>query len=107
MKKIILVLSITMLTCIVAVAQQVTPKADVREVSQRARIHEGRNDGDLTRSEAKALNKQQRHIRRTERRAKSDGTVTSTEKMKLQRKQNRASRNIRRSKNNGAQNQNK
>ncbi len=107
MKKIILVLSITMLTRIVVVAQQVTPKADVREASQRARIHEGRKDGDLTRSEAKALNKQQRHIRRTERRAKSDGTVTSTEKMKLQRKQNRASRNIRRSKNNGAQNQNK
>lgn len=107
MKKLILSLSITILMTIAVVAQQVTPKADAREVSQRARIREGRKEGDLTRAEAKALNKQQRHIRRTERRAKSDGTVTSTEKMKLQRKQNRASRNIRKSKNNGAQNQNK
>lgn len=107
MKKIILTLSITMLTGIVVVAQQGVPKAGIREASQRARIQEGRKEGDLTSTEAKALNKQQRHIRRTERRAKSDGTVTSTEKMKLQRKQNRASRNIGKSKNNGAQSQNK
>ena len=103
MKTIILILSLMVLATVGTLAQDATPKTDVREGAQRARIHEGRKDGDLTKGEAKALNKQQRHIRRTERRAKADGTVTSTEQMKLQRKQNRASRNIRRAKNNGVQ----
>jgi hypothetical protein len=46
------------------------------------------------------LNKQQRHIRRSERRAKADGDVTVREKARLERKQDRASRNVRRAKNN-------
>jgi hypothetical protein len=104
MKTIILILSIMVLVAVGTFAQDATPKTDVREGVQRARIHKGRKEGDLTNGETKALNKQQRHIRRTERRAKADGTVTSTEQMKLQRKQNRASRNIRKAKNNGVQN---
>ncbi|MBX2899833.1 MAG: hypothetical protein KF775_09280 [Cyclobacteriaceae bacterium] len=76
-------------------------RTDVRQKTQRARIAEGRADGDLTNGEAAALNRQQRHIRRTERRAKADGTVTASEQRRLDRKQNRASRNIRRAKHNG------
>lgn len=79
-------------------AQDATPKVNAREKEQRARIHEGRADGELTKNEASKLNAQQRHIHKTERRAKADGIVTRRERKKLNREQNRASRNIRRQK---------
>jgi hypothetical protein len=88
------------MVALVTQAQTQTRRADTRQKAQRVRIAEGRQDGDLTNQEAAALNKQQRHIRRTERRAKADGVVTPREKMKLERKQDRANRNIRRAKNN-------
>lgn len=100
MKKHILIFSVLSLLSAALYAQDATPRANVRQKAQRARIAEGRVDGDLTNAEAAALNKQQRHIRRTERRAKSDGTVTVAEKRKIERKQDRANRNIRRAKNN-------
>jgi hypothetical protein len=76
------------------------PKADVRRADQRARIQEGRQTGELTNKEATKLNKRERHIRRTERRAKADGTVTPAEQKKINREQNRTSRAIRRDKHN-------
>ncbi len=91
-----------MMIGLAAWAQEVTPKVDARQKAQRGRIHEGRADGELTHKESKALNKQQRHIRRTERRTKADGDVTVAERRKLDRKQDRANRNIRRAKNNEA-----
>jgi hypothetical protein len=100
MKKHILIFSALCLASTALYAQDATPRANARQKAQRARIAEGRIDGDLTHAEAAALNRQQRHIRRTERRAKADGTVTVAEKRKINRKQNRASRNIRRAKNN-------
>jgi hypothetical protein len=100
MKKHILLFSFLTLFGVVVYAQDATPRANVRQKAQRARIAEGRATGDLTNAEAAALNKQQRHIRRTERRAKADGTVTVAEKRKIERKQDRANRNIRRAKNN-------
>jgi hypothetical protein len=75
-------------------------RSDARQKSQRVRIHEGRKDGEVTNGEAALLNKQQRHIRRSERRAKADGDVTAREKVRLERKQDRANRNIRRAKHN-------
>jgi hypothetical protein len=81
-------------------AQERTPRADGRQAAQRGRIAEGRRDGEVTNGEAALLNKQQRHIRRSERRAKADGDVTVGERKRLERKQDRASRNIRRAKNN-------
>jgi hypothetical protein len=102
MKKTVLVFSILMMTGLTVLAQEATPRADVRQKSQRARIHEGRTDGDLTRQETALLNKEQRHIRRSERRAKADGDVTVVERRKLERKQHRANRHIRRAKNNKA-----
>lgn len=81
-------------------AQTDTKRADVRQHAQRARIADGRKDGEVTRREAAALNVEQRHIRRAERRMKSDGEVTRAEKRRLEKKQNRASRHIRRAKNN-------
>lgn len=81
-------------------AQTDTKRADVRQHAQRARIAEGRADGELTKREAAGLNVEQRHIRRSERRAKADGEVTVQEKMRLERKQNRSNRHIRRAKHN-------
>ncbi len=95
-----LIIFLLVMPCISALAQDRTPKVDTRQAVQRGRIHEGRKDGDLTKREASALNTQQRHIRRTERRAKADGEVTVAERRKLDRKQDRANRNIRRAKNN-------
>lgn len=89
-----------MMLGIATFAQEATPRVDARQKSQRARIHEGRSSGDLTPKESALLNKQQRHIRRAERRAKSDGDVTVHERRRLDRKQDRASRTIRRAKNN-------
>ena len=78
----------------------VRTRTDKRQVAQRARIHEGRKDGEVTRREAAVLNAEQRHVRRSERRAKADGEVTPQEKRRLERKQNRTSRHIRRAKSN-------
>jgi hypothetical protein len=99
MKKIVLA-SLFSLIGIVAYAQDTTPRTDVRQKTERARIHQGRKSGEITNREAVTLNKQQRHIRRSERRAKADGEVTGAEKRKLERRQDRASRHIRRAKTN-------
>jgi uncharacterized membrane protein YebE (DUF533 family) len=99
MKKIFVIVLLTMVT-VIAYAQQ-TPVADQRQRNQQVRIREGVVTGDLTRTETRRLRTEQRHIRRTERRAKADGTVTSQERRKIQRKQNRASRDIRRQKTDG------
>jgi len=90
---------ITVMVSIITYAQS-TPRADVREKTERARIHQGRQSGEVTNGEASALNREQRHIRRSERRAKADGEVTGQEKRRLERKQDRASRHIRRAKHN-------
>jgi hypothetical protein len=89
--------------CVIVNAQSQAPRADVRQGAQRARIHDGRTDGDVTSREAATLNAQQRHIRRSERRAKADGEVTVQEKARIERKQDRANRNIRRAKHNSVQ----
>lgn len=64
---------------IAARAQDATPRSDTGQRAQRARIHEGRKDGEVTTGEAAALNSEQRRVRRMERRAKSDGVVTPSE----------------------------
>jgi hypothetical protein len=81
-------------------AQDETPRTDKREKRQRARIREGENSGELTKSEKARLKAEQLNIRRMERRAKKDGLVTVEEQAKIDRKQNRASKDIRRAKHN-------
>ncbi|MGE0771351.1 MAG: hypothetical protein AB7K37_06555 [Cyclobacteriaceae bacterium] len=100
MKNLLLSLFAILLVGAGAYAQDQTRRADVRQKAQRVRIAEGRQDGEINMREGAVLNKQQRHIRRTERRAKADGTVTVREKRRIERKQDRASRNIRRAKHN-------
>jgi len=79
-------------------AQTATPVATVKQANQRARIAHGQANGELTRAEARALKAQQRHIRRTKKRAKADGEVTVAERKQIARKQRRANRNIKRQK---------
>lgn len=100
MKKVIILVPAFVLVAIMAFSQDRTPRVNTRQVNQQTRIAEGRATGELTRAETRALRAEQRHIRRSERRAKSDGDVTVAERRRLDRKQDRASRHIRRAKNN-------
>lgn len=100
--KSVIFISALMMISVAAFSQNTnTPVVDARQATERARIAEGRASGELTNKEARRLKAQQRHIRRTERRAKADGNVTPQERKKLQRQQNRASRDIRRQKHDG------
>lgn len=84
---------------VVTYSQTTTPRTNTRQRTQNARIADGRQDGELTNRETTALRAEQRHIRRTERRAKADGRVTLRERKMLEQKQDRASRHIRKAKN--------
>lgn len=99
MKNVLMIVFALALTTF-AQAQTRTPRANARQAAQQGRIKEGKNSGELTNKESAALRAEQRHIRRSERRAKADGEVTVAEKQRLERKQDRASRHIRRAKNN-------
>jgi hypothetical protein len=98
--KTLVVVFFSLFISISAVAQDRTPRANGRHAVQHARIAEGRRSGEVTNGEAALLKKQQRHIRRSGRRAKADGDISATERMRLDRKQDRASRSIRRAKTN-------
>lgn len=100
MKKGVFLFLLIMLMAFAGFSQDAATRTDKRQVAQRARIHEGRRDGEVTNREAAALNVEQRHIRRSERRAKADGEVTAEEQRRLNRKQNRSSRHVRRAKHN-------
>lgn len=100
MRNLVILAAFMLLALVEVAAQTQTPRANTRQKAQRVRIAEGRQDGEVTKGEAAVLNKQQRHIRRSERRAKADGEVSPREKARLERKQDRASRTIRRAKTN-------
>ena len=84
----------------VASADPATPRVDRRQANQQARIAQGAHSGQLTRGETRRLRRGERHIRRSERRAKADGVVTPRERARLHRKLNRESRAIHRAKTN-------
>jgi hypothetical protein len=75
-----------------------TPRLDAREAHQRARIHNGVANGELTRPETRRLAVGQAHLRLAEARAKSDGVVTGRERAYLQHEANQQSRRIYRQK---------
>ncbi|MEM8906460.1 MAG: hypothetical protein AAGD05_01335 [Bacteroidota bacterium] len=81
-------------------AQTATPKVVDRQVTQQKRIQQGVRSGELSKKETVRLQKQQRHINRSKKRAKADGVVTKKERAQLHRKQNRASKNVYRAKHN-------
>lgn len=104
MKKLIILIPAFALVAAGAFAQDRTPRVNTRQAAQQTRIAEGKQSGELTRGETKALRAEQRHIRRSERRAKADGDVTPGERRRLERKQDRANRHIRRAKHNPVDN---
>lgn len=69
-----------------------------RERHQQARIADGVKDGELTRKEARKLEKQQANIHAAEARAKADGEFTPKERTKIQKRQDKASHQIYREK---------
>jgi hypothetical protein len=73
---------------------------DNRQQRQRARIHQGKKDGSLTRGEARRIEAGQRKIQRMENRAEADGVVTAKEKMKIEKAQDKQSKRIAKLKNN-------
>ena len=72
-----------------------TPRVDQREAYQQARIEAGIASGQLSRREARRLEREQAQIRAAEWQAKSDGVVTPRERRQLERMQELASANIR------------
>jgi hypothetical protein len=72
-----------------------TPRIDQREANQQARIDAGVASGQLSRREARRLEREQAQIRAAERNAKADGIVTPRERRQLERMQEQASANIR------------
>jgi hypothetical protein len=69
-------------------------------IIQEKRIEQGIKSGELTRHERRQLARQQRRIRREQRRANADGVVTKKEKRKIRREKRKADRNIFRKKHN-------
>lgn len=79
-------------------ASPATPGVDQRQANQEKRIDKGVASGELTKREARRLEKQQAHINKAEDKAKADGVVTAAERKRLHNKQNKASANIYRQK---------
>ena len=74
-----------------------------REGRQQARIYQGVDSGQITRTEYQRLEREQGKIEADRQRAWADGTLTPGEASRLTREQNRASRDIWRTKHNGFQ----
>lgn len=74
---------------------------DHRQHNQADRIKQGVRSGELTKSEARGLVKEQKEIRRDIREARSDGVVTREERREIRQEQNQASRHIYKEKHDG------
>jgi hypothetical protein len=74
--------------------------SDRRQARQQARIGQGMASGELTAAETARLLRQQRRVRRVERRVEADGVVTRREARRLDRVQDRAGFAIARKKHN-------
>src|SRR5256885_1500448 len=70
------------------------PRVNARQRNQQGRIAEGVRSGELTKSEAKGLEKEERNIRVEERQFKSDGKLTADERQKLHSDLNKTSKDI-------------
>lgn len=73
-----------------------TDPIDQRQANQQKRIDEGIQKGELTKSEATRLQKNQQRIQKMEDRAKADGKITAEERRRIERAQAKQSHNIHR-----------
>ena len=100
----ILTLVVGLIATSISYGQESAQRVDARQTAQRTRIVDGRASGEVTNREAVVLRKQQKHIRRAERRANADGELSRRERRRLERKQDKASRTIRRARHNDIDN---
>ncbi len=84
----------------IVTAQTATLGVTDRQINQQKRIHHGVANGELTKGETVALQKQQKRINQGKKVAKSDGVVTWKERAVLHGRQNKASKNVARKKHN-------
>lgn len=91
-------LSLSLLMHGMVLAQSSTPRVDQRQVEQAQRIDQGVASGELSRREARRLERDQQHVENVEARAKADGVVTPRERARLDRAQDTQSRHIARQK---------
>ncbi|MFN3884323.1 MAG: hypothetical protein ACK4Q4_06140 [Rhodocyclaceae bacterium] len=98
MKNRLLLVTLTAITAMPALAQTATPGIDQRQMKQERRIDQGIASGQLTAREAARLERGQERIDAMENRAKADGVVTARERARIQHAQNVESRHIYRQK---------
>ena len=77
-----------------AMAQTATPAINQHQVNQEHRIHQGVASGQLTRTEAVKLQRQQARIQHAKRVAKADGVVTPRERAQIRHMQAKANQQI-------------
>jgi hypothetical protein len=94
MKRVLLIIAVSGLCSTLSFAQERVQRVDERQISQRLRIHLGREKGKITRREAAALNREQKQLRRAEHAARSDGRMSRHECRRLELSQDRANRRI-------------
>lgn len=75
-----------------------TPRIDQRQANQERRIDQGTASGELTKREARRMNRQQTVVNKAEDRAEADGSVTARERRRLTKAQNATSRHLYRQK---------
>lgn len=73
---------------------QSTPRIDQRQANQERRIEQGEKSGQLTKKEAKKLEKGQAHVQKMENKAVADGKVTPKERQRIEHAQNVQSKKI-------------
>ena len=71
-----------------------------RQIKQQKRIHQGIRGGELTKGEVVKLEREQRRIQKSKRKAWSDGKLTPRERVRIEHRQDRASRHIYKAKHN-------
>ena len=79
-----------------------TPRIDARQAKQEQRIDQGIASGELTKREARRMNRQQSLVDSAENKSKADGVMTAQERRRLTKAQNATSRRIYRQKPGGA-----
>ena len=82
---ILLMSALTLAISAVALAGDHDPRVNRRQSNQQARIHEGGKSGQLTRPEARHLERQQRNIRSEERAARAAAPVFPREPATIRR----------------------
>jgi hypothetical protein len=94
-------MALALLLGVAGVASAEPSRIERREVRQEMRIRQGERSGQLTKAEARKLQRGQRHVRRMEwRAAHREGRMGMRDRHRIQRAQNRQSRRIWRMKHN-------